>query len=45
MIVNIYVDNFLLVLNNITTLEKLRIELANKYKVEDLGEIKTIIGR
>lgn len=30
--------------NNIAALEKLKIELANKYKVKDLGEAKTIIG-
>lgn len=34
----------MLALNNTTTLEKLKIELANRYKVKDLGEVKTIIG-
>ena len=31
-------------LNNITVLEKLKIELAIKYKTKDLDEIKTIFG-
>lgn len=43
MIVSIYVDNFLLASKNITAMEKLKIELANKYIVKGLDEIKTII--
>lgn len=44
MIVSIYIDSFLFASNNITTLEKLKIVLANKYKVKNLNEVKTIIG-
>lgn len=41
---SVYINNFLLALNNIITLEKLKTELANKYKVQDLKEVKIIIS-
>lgn len=41
---SIYIDHILLASNNITILKKLKIEQINKYKVQDMDEIKTIIG-
>lgn len=38
-IVSIYADDFILALNNIATLAKLKFELAYKYKVINLEEV------
>lgn len=42
-IVSVYVDDFLLALNEIPTLEILKRSLAKEYNTKDLKEIKTII--
>ena len=39
-----YVNDFLLALNKIGTLNKLKQSLAKKYDIKNLGEVKTIIG-
>lgn len=39
-----YVDNFLLASNTMDTLQALKNKLGKKYKMKDLGEVKTIIG-
>lgn len=41
--INIYVDNFLLVFNNIPMLKNLKKSLVIEYKMKNLGEVKTII--
>lgn len=43
-IVSIYVDDFLLASNTITTLYAIKKSLAREYNMKDLGEVKTIIG-
>lgn len=43
-IMTVYVDNFLLASNTMTTLEALKELLAKEYDVKDLGEVKTMIG-
>lgn len=43
-IVSVYVDDFLLALNTMRTLEGLKASLSREYDVKDLGEVKTIIG-
>ena len=42
-IVNVYVDNFLLASNTMSTLGALKNSLAKEYNTKDLGEVKTII--
>lgn len=42
--ISMYIDNFILVSNNASTLNKLKIELVKKYKVKDLRKVKTIIS-
>ena len=43
-IVSVYVDDFLLALNTMATLNALKASLAREYNTKDLGEVKTIIG-
>lgn len=43
-IVSVYVDDFLLASNTISTLNALKQSLAGEYDTKDLGEVKTIIG-
>lgn len=43
-IVSVYVDDFLLASNTMTTLRALKASLAREYDTKDLGEVKTIIG-
>ena len=43
-IVSVYVNDFLLASNIMTTLEALKGLLRKEYKMKDLREIKTIIG-
>lgn len=42
-VVSIYVDDFLLASNTMSVLKRLKEDLANKYDMKDLGEVKTII--
>ena len=44
-IIGIYVDDFLLASNEMVILKALKKLLGKKYKIKDLGEVKTIIGR
>ena len=39
-----YIDNFLLALNTMWALKKLKNLLAKKYKIKDFEEVQTIIG-
>lgn len=41
---SVYIDNFLLALNTIVTLDTLKKSLAIEYNMKDLDEVKTIIG-
>ncbi len=43
-IVNVYVDDFLSASNTIATLKALKVSLAQEYDINDLKEVKTIIG-
>ena len=43
-IVSVYIDDFLLALNEMATLKALKKLLGKKYEMKDLGEVKTIIG-
>lgn len=43
-VVNIYIDNFILAANNIQASNNLKTNLPKKYNLKNLKEIKTIIG-
>ena len=43
-IASVYVDDFLLASNKMATLKALKKLLGKKYKMKDIGEVKTIIG-
>lgn len=42
-IVSVYVNDFLLASNTMTTLKALKVSLAKEYNTKNLGEVKTII--
>lgn len=41
---SVYVDNFLLTSNTISTLKSLKQMLAKKYNIKDINKVKNIIG-
>ena len=43
-VISIYIDNFLLTANNMQAFNNLKENLFKKYDINDLGEVKTIIG-
>lgn len=43
-IVSVYIDDFFIVSNTMTTLGAMKASLFSEYDVKDLGEVKTIIG-
>lgn len=43
MIVNIYIDNFLLAANSMQALDNLKKNLSKEYNIKNLGKVKIII--
>ena len=42
--VAIYVDDVLIFSNNLKSIESIKMKLASKFKMKDMGEVKSILG-